>query len=408
MLGALWDRTAQARWFSGRSRGARPAGFEMLEWVREPGKKPGIRPATLTVAYPDRSLEHYFIPLVFRKSGHKVPDELFQLKIADSRYSVGELVEDPEAAALLLDALADNVGGLEAVTGIPRGLPAHKYEGEQSNTTLFFGDQLLAKLFRRLEPGRNPDIELHEALRGSGVVAELYGTWRHDDLDLAIFQEALPDPQDGYVLACRYVRKQRSFAEHAHALGDALAKIHQALAANLPTSVITVEEIVAGCVERYEAAAAEIPELADLGNVILPVLQGAGSGEVTVQRIHGDCHLGQVLLSDGSWCYVDFEGEPLKSIRERRLPDTPWRDVAGMLRSFAYAAASSKGDHSSWLQESSEAFLDGYGANQGLDASLLAALELDKAIYETVYESRNRPAWRQVPLNFIERLAKEQ
>ena len=130
--------------------------------------------------------------------------------------------------------------------GGPGRAAAKRYTGEQSNTSIFYGSELLAKVFRRLEPGVNTDVEVHRALAGSGVVAELYGAWRVDGTDYAVFLEALKDPQDGYVLACDHAREARSFAGHAHALGESLATVHRLLADEFPTSTIDGASLVTG------------------------------------------------------------------------------------------------------------------------------------------------------------------
>jgi maltokinase len=143
---------------------------------------------------------------------------------------------------------------------------------------------------------------------------------------------------------------------------------------------------------------------------------------VTVQRIHGDLHLGQTLRTVRGWKIIDFEGEPAKPLKERQLPDSPWRDVAGMLRSFDYAAEGSLRDRidgagdlddraaqdtREWANRNVEAFLHGYDqvCVEDLDESLLTAYAVDKAVYEAVYEARNRPAWLPIPLAALRRLA---
>lgn len=126
-----------------------------------------------------------------------------------------------------------------------------------------------------------------------------------------------------------------------------------------------------------------------------------------LQRIHGDLHLGQVLaVPHGGWRIVDFEGEPLRPMAERAIPDLPPRDVAGMLRSFDYAGAVAGGpDAGSWAKACQAAFVDAYAGADGsveLDPVLLQALVLDKAVYESIYEARNRPDWLPVPLAGID------
>lgn len=407
ILQALWELALGARWFSGRSRAGRPTGYALWDWVTPPGDGPGIRGASLTVGYPDQDPERYFIPLVWRPLGSQVAPELFRARLGDDWFSVGELADDPAAGSLLLAALAGRAEGFAPAGAVQTGLPAARYGGEQSNTTLFFGDELLCKLFRRIWSGPNPDVELHEALADSGAVAQYHGAWRHGDADLAIFLQALPDPRDGYVLASEHAATGSDFTEQARALGEGLARIHTALASRLPTDRRDLAEVADGCRDRFEAAAAEVPELEAYRPAALEAFGRIGGDTAPVQRIHGDCHLGQVLLTPVGWRYVDFEGEPLRPLAERRRPDLPQRDVAGMLRSFDYASASAPDDvRPGWLAACRAAFLDGYGPGAGAAPDLLAALELDKAVYEVVYESRNRPAWRHVPLDSLARLAR--
>jgi maltokinase len=126
------------------------------------------------------------------------------------------------------------------------------------------------------------------------------------------------------------------------------------------------------------------------------------------QRVHGDFHLGQTLHTPKGWKIIDFEGEPAKTMAERLAPDSIWRDIAGMLRSFDYAAASVPGPNSgAWAAEARAAFLRGYAGGElsGNDSQLLRAYEADKAIYEVVYETRNRPDWVGIPLGAVATLA---
>jgi maltokinase len=180
-----------------------------------------------------------------------------------------------------------------------------------------------------------------------------------------------------------------------------------------------------------------VPELAQYRQDIEEVYtkaEAAGGGSRYLQRIHGDYHLGQVLKvegPDGRWVVIDFEGEPARSLVERRRLASPLQDVAGMLRSFDYAAfqplvlgedpdtpgpslqelARFEGPAAAWLEANRDAFLDGYLAGAGDSVwlagdheLLLRAFELDKAVYEVMYEARHRPPWLQIPLGGIRRL----
>ncbi len=214
------------------------------------------------------------------------------------------------------------------------------------------------------------------------------------------------------------MRAGEDFSGPARALGEATAEVHAMLADALgvtETSPEVAREIVAGMRDRYAAAAAEVSALHDHDDAVSAIFDAAeGVNWPALQRIHGDYHLGQVLhTSDGGWVLLDFEGEPLRPLVERNQPDQWIRDIAGMLRSFDYAGGavehSSDASARAWVTDTQQAFLDGYAATAGTDPrdrpSLLAAFELDKAMYEVVYEVRNRPSWVDIPLAAIERLA---
>jgi maltokinase len=137
----------------------------------------------------------------------------------------------------------------------------------------------------------------------------------------------------------------------------------------------------------------------------------AAEGHIwTAQRIHGDLHLGQCLRSpSGDWSLIDFEGEPSKPLAERRMPQPAVRDVAGMLRSFDYAAHSAAPPAPQWAAACRAAYCSGYaevtGRDPRTDPVLLRAYETDKAVYEVLYEARHRPDWLPVPMAAIRRLS---
>ncbi|MHA6511709.1 phosphotransferase [Tessaracoccus sp. Z1128] len=372
LLQQLWDLAVSSRWFSGR--GGRPVDVELGPWAG-----PTLRPALLVVEFDDGHRERFHVPLLYRD---------------------GAPIDACDEGGVLLRALYDEAPGFERYRAVANNLTARRYAGEQSNTSVFFGDQLLVKVFRRLEPGRSVDVELHAALAGTGVVAELYGAWTWDGTDLAVFLEALPQPTDGYVLACEYAGEGRDFTDHARALGEALATVHTVLAQRLATGTVDGAQLAADCRARFAAVADEVPEVAPYREAADAAFAAISDARLPAQRVHGDCHLGQVLLSEGRWRYVDFEGEPLKTMAERRLPDSPLRDVAGMLRSFAYAQAAG-GASAQWLAGCREAFLSGYGLDPHAEDPVLAAYETDKAGYEAVYEARFRPHLLSVPLQHL-------
>jgi maltokinase len=178
--------------------------------------------------------------------------------------------------------------------------------------------------------------------------------------------------------------------------------------------------------QRLDAAVEVVPDLADHLDGLRRAFDAVTTltEPVVVQRIHADYHLGQTLRTVKGWKIVDFEGEPAKPLKERVQLDSAWRDVAGMLRSFDYAAHAVEADVEEegaqiayraleWVERNRAAFLDGYveasdrtkgGELSGDQEVLLRAYEVDKAVYETVYEARNRPDWISIPLAAIERL----
>jgi predicted trehalose synthase len=194
--------------------------------------------------------------------------------------------------------------------------------------------------------------------------------------------------------------------------------VHAVLADILPTVAASTDEraqVAASMRRRLGAAVAEVPELEVYASAVDAVITRAESAEwPRLQRIHGDYHLGQVVaVPDRGWVLLDFEGEPLRPLAERSQPDLTLRDVAGMLRSFDYVSGSYEQAHPGesardWASASRAAFLQGYSERAGIDVDhfrvLLDALEIDKALYESIYEARNRPAWLPIPVTAISRL----
>ncbi|MGL5861503.1 MAG: maltokinase N-terminal cap-like domain-containing protein [Phycicoccus sp.] len=311
--------------------------------------------------------------------------------------------------------------------------------GEQSNTSVVIdtdasdGTQLplVVKVFRMLSPGDNPDVVLQGALVDAGstrvpaVVGAVAGSWQHPGGDgdhpssghLAVAPEFLPRVQDAWRVALRAVEEGQDFSGPARMLGEATAEVHGTLAEALGTSPTTPEQagaLVAGMSRRLDAALAAAPELERLRGAVETVLTSVETASwPAMQRIHGDYHLGQVLHSaERGWVLVDFEGEPLRPLVERSLPDQWIRDVAGMLHSFDYVGGRWEQTHDGsargWVAAARASFLDGYAARSGEDprdhGTLLAAFELDKALYQLVYEARNRPTWLDVSLGAVRRL----
>jgi maltokinase len=386
---------------------------------------------------PDARLEHVLIGEV---------DDFFVYDALHDRTVTGTILEsfqEPDDAGQLLFHVVEGAG-------LPEDpMDSLVLTGEQSNTSLAFGDQALLKVFRRLAAGTNPDIEVHAALASTDCpyVAPLLGwidgSWT-DPLtgdvahgSLAMLQEFLVTATDGWKLALTSVADlfaERDlhadevggdFAGESFRLGQATASVHSALHDALPTATWGPAELAdaaAAMRARLHAAVAEVPAAAGLAADLRAAYDDLESLDVPVpvQRVHGDLHLGQVLRTSVNWKLIDFEGEPEKPIADRVALDSPWRDVAAMLRSFDYVALHTLlAEHADdtqlayrageWAERNRNAYLDGYAHQGDIDtagmAVLLRAYETDKAVYELLYEARNRPSWTVIPLTALERLA---
>ena len=280
--------------------------------------------------------------------------------------------------------------------------PTRVFEGEQSNTTVLVDDSVLFKIFRKLSPGPNLECEVMTALASCDIIPRLIGVLSapSSNVDLGIFSQRIPDACDGWAYAVDACQHGISIAEEMTGLGATLHSLHASLAQVFPTSTINSHRITAQMLDRLDIACEQLPELrphrSDLRSILtLP------ESEVAIQRLHGDFHLGQALISPAGWTIIDFEGEPLKSPSQRAAPDSVWRDVAGLLRSLDYARSTHPHPESrqahEWYGESRSAFLRGYLSSGTLPSPLLTAYEVDKAIYELVYEVRNRPTWAGIP-----------
>ncbi|MFI6208982.1 maltokinase [Streptomyces sp. NPDC051041] len=344
--------------------------------------------------------------------------------------TVYDALYDARPAEVLLEALRTRarIGRLrferEADQEIRAGLVPRLMTAEQSNSSVVYGDTFILKLLRRIVPGVNPDLELPLALARAGCPRVPAPTaWMTADLAgrpwvLGVLQPYMQGATDGWELALRELAKGEDFAAEARALGRATAEVHTALARALPTVTLghsQLRQLVEGMVERLEAAVQAVPVLRPyapgLRSAFTALDDLAAEGHTwTAQRVHGDLHLGQCLRSpSGEWSLIDFEGEPARPLAERRMPQPPVRDIAGMLRSFDYAAHSAESPVPGWAETCRAAYCSGYaevsGRDPRTDPVMLRAYETDKAIYEVVYEARHRPDWLPVPLSAVRRLA---
>jgi maltokinase len=435
------------RWFGGKDRDI--TGVRPLTWTTLLDGDPLLIHLVVDVEQGDR---HQPYQLLIGSRQSQVPDVAASASIGleDGR-TCYEASGDADLTSCLLDLMAagERIGGLsfehEPDAELATGLRAHPITSEQSNTSLVYGNQYILKLFRKLTPGLNKDLMLHRALRevDSHQIADplgsITGELDGEELTIGMLQRFLPDAADGWVMASTSVRDFMAepsglppeelggdFAGEAYRLGKAVATVHADLARALgtePADRAELQRSYEAMVSRLDRVVAEVPALAPH----VPALRSAFekivdiSEPVTMQFVHGDLHLGQVLRTINGWLLLDFEGEPAASFEERVALRSPLRDVAGMLRSFDYAAQqlligqpqepTRTEQAMRWSHRNRNAFCDGYAKVAGRDprddADLLRALELDKAVYEVSYEHANRPDWLTVPLSSIDRLMTE-
>ena len=453
ILKAMKDYVSDARWFGGKGRELEVTDVRRLAEVPMPADGARLFVNLVEVSYGPDDVEIYQVPLAYYEDPQHRLDHAFVGWWEEPDLGwvhAYDALHDRDAMAAWLRASAADpsedlltgqreTGGLSfhRLPGYDLDLEAQPslFSGEQSNSSVLFGEDSILKVFRKITPGINPDIEIHERLTQADPthIAALYGWVEHqagpEVLQLGMLQQFLRTATDGWDLALASVRNL--FAEeelHAHEaggdfaaestrLGEALREIHGALAAALPTEDPPgAAELAAGMTERLDAAVAAVPQLAEYADRLRLLYAAVGSlDDVHVQRIHGDLHLGQTMRTALGWKIVDFEGEPAKPLGERRRPDSRWRDAAGMMRSFDYAAHAVERtftDHDAdgsqqrahraqeWAHRNQNHFIVAYAGGEltQQQRTLLDAYVADKAVYECVYETRNRPAWLSIPL----------
>jgi trehalose synthase-fused probable maltokinase len=427
--------TAQ-RWYGANDR--QLVSLELTDAAALPGLGEAVAPARLLVAeavFSDGGAMRYIVPAI--------PDPVSGLhepadgdgtwrSLAGAILSGSTLAGDggtfrcepsPDADALVPDGEAWLAGTTEQRLGV-----------EQSNTSVTLGDRLMLKLYRRLQPGENPELEVGAFLESVGceVTPRMAGAMRYFAADgsssaAAMLQERVAAHGDAWAQITSRLAAGQDMSAAVDRIGSVTASLHTSFAARpqdlaFPVRPATAEEIdswrelalrqLEGALEALRGEERE--KLQDL----VPRLRArmmdafASAGPVRVMRIHGDYHLGQLLVTNDGYVVIDFEGEPARPLTERRAPQPPERDVAGMLRSLDYAARTVARENAAfkaetWLAGARDKFLSAYrrSAPAPPNPGLLSAFEVEKACYEVRYEAANRPDWTWLPIEALMRLA---
>ena len=471
-LAALPDYFMHQRWYPAKDAAAPSVTLVALLPLAAPGMTASGLTASVAIwraKPPGRNAVHLFLPLAVLAQGRLAPS---------NPAVIGVLAQD----AILADAFAvdEFVRAFVDLMVLPQATPADLQSGrtdeltragldlggewavrrgsaEQSNTSIRIGDGAILKVIRKLEHGIHPELEMGRFLTEQAhfaAIPALLAWIDHDGSTLAILQSFVPNEGDGWNWILERLRaggiEQRARAlRWIRTLGERTAELHLALANETSDPSFSPAPAAAADWQRWrgdvEAMAARVLDglknkhgldartqrIADLfekrGAALPQVLSRLlGSAPTLAKtRHHGDYHLGQVLVRGDDVAIVDFEGEPLRSLPERRAKHIPLRDVAGMLRSFGYAAAVAEhdlpgsmtspqrdaavADLRQWAADASAVYLDGYFkvAESRLGASLDEAKRLvqfftiEKALYEVLYELANRPTWISIPLSSV-------
>jgi maltokinase len=441
----LRDWIQRQRWYASKSRSV--AGIDVVERVS---------------LYEQPELYLTLLQTRFATGTH----ELYQLLLGRQTF---DALDDPRQALELLRRIAagDQIDAAEGQfsfhcadgIGTPEADVQARLMGvEQSNTSVVFDERLVLKVFRKLEPGINPELEMLRFLthRGFESIAPLHGWYEYEGQALAttlgVAQQFLPGAVGGWELALEQIDSEPdSFLQKLGSLGQVTAEMHTALAADASDPAFAPEEpsqealslLTATVDEDIERIFLRLPDDERLAPISgrgqdvrerLAARAQAGVGGRVI-RTHGDYHLGQTLYwkrgpggrtggpdDEHGWVIIDFEGEPARPLPERRQKRSPLRDVASMLRSFAYVTSAvetlrQRQAPTDFEQRAREQFLSHYldrvdstllPAGEAQISNLLSIFELEKAIYELRYELDNRPDWTPIPVAGIMRLLEEE
>jgi maltokinase len=439
----LMDFVRTRRWFGSKAEEITHA--RLLDGIVVRSQPPMLVAALAEVRFHAGTHELYQLLLGLREQTDERPGDVIS---AVDDIVVYEALGDPLLARELVHLMRGEAtirGDESAVEFRPVDLggygpdlsEARPLDAEQSNTSVVFGEELILKAYRRLEAGINPELEVLRFLTELGFanIAALAGWYSYSgrvmDATLGILQTFVPGARDGWDLGLEEVPTAPDrFLARLRRLGEVTGELHGALASDALDPDFAPEEpsseslslLVATVDEEIERIFLELPPEDDR---LAPIL---GRGEEVRERLrlishagppgrvirtHGDYHLGQALWSGDDWVVLDFEGEPARSLAERRRKRSPLRDVAGMLRSFAYVVSAVGQAPPGWEDRARSEFLAGYyefvepsivpPPGEGRDR-LLEVFELEKAVYELRYELNHRPDWIDIPVAGIARL----
>ena len=444
LIAALGDRLAshiaQQRWSGAHDRPIDRVELVWHELIRK--DEPLLLWTVVRAHFADGSAQDYQLFLGVRPV-EPPPDFLH----GKERETVAYLPDAP-LGVVVYDALVDPDLAIEVLHFVAPGIEVAVRRPivlEHSNSSVVYDEAHILKVFRKVEAGPNPDVEITRVLaeRGYEHVLEPHASLQREGIDLAVLREFLVGCTEGWELARASVRdllagglppeeSGADFAPDAERLGGVLASLHLAMGeawgtapgdaerwsvemtANLDEVLVQVADVPATIeVDEIRRCFEEVASLLDPGQEI---------------RIHGDLHLAQVIKSDAGWKILDFEGEPARRRDDRFTTSSPLRDVAGMLRSLHYVAATGLAEWlgdgedeapllalvDQWEERNRAALLHAYLATDGIGSllpidsasldALLAAFELDKAVYEVGYELGHRPDHVSIPVSGIRRV----
>ncbi|MFP5322346.1 MAG: maltokinase N-terminal cap-like domain-containing protein [Acidimicrobiia bacterium] len=424
---------AAQRWYDGDGPPPRVEAADSATWL---DGDPSLVWLLVDAMDGDRRLGRYQLVVGARPAGDehaflqgKTNELLGVVETDDGPVAVYDAFIDPPLALDVLGRIAPDV---EASSVRPLAV-------EQSNTSVVYDEHVIVKLFRRIHAGENPDVDAVSRLEEVGFthVPRQFGVLERPAPDdgavqhLGVAREFLTGASDGWHLALASLRvviadhlesaaSGGDFGPDAQRLGAITGELHRRMAEVYGTSDAHVDAWVGSFRAQLDRVREHVPA-DEISRRYDRVAELRDPGPAL--RIHGDLHLGQTLRADSGWYVIDFEGEPARPMAERLAPSSPLRDVAGMLRSFHYAAEVARHERedaedvaslvADWQDRARTRFLEGYFATDGIDdilpdeAStqlLLQAFELDKAVYEVAYETAYRPSWVGIPLGAIRRL----